>query len=76
MSTHQMGPVTLKASLFPVQAHIFSSLIFHYDFCLSCQSIVDLQSCVLPTSFMYVFWGEETCHAACSMRDPSSPTRD
>ena len=64
MSPHQMGPVILKASLFPTQAHIFFSLIFHYDFVY--QSTVDLQCCVLPTSFMYVFFGRRhaTQHAA------------
>ena len=60
MSPPQMGPVILKASLFPSQAHIFFFfffLIFHYDFCLFYQSIVDLECYMLPTSFMYVFFG-------------------
>ena len=58
MSPSQMGPVILKASLFPSQAHIFFFLIFHYDFCLFYQSIVDLECYMLPTSFMYFFGGE------------------
>ena len=54
MSPSQMGPVILKASLFPSQAHIFFFLIFHYDFCLFYQSIVDLE-CLRCTAYIHVY---------------------